>query len=136
MEASVKWIDELRFVGCSGSGHSLIMDANAGDTAASPMELVLLAAGGCSSVDVVSILQKSRQRIRDCEVRLRAERAPEAPKVFTRVHLHFIVTGEDLKVKQVERAVSLSMDKYCSVTCMLAKTAQVSHSFEIVAVPG
>jgi len=135
VEASVKWVDELRFVGCSGSGHSLVMDGNAGDTAASPMELVLLAAGGCSSVDVVSILQKGRQQIRDCEVKLQAERSPEVPKVFTRLHLHFIVSGVDLKEKLVARAVALSMEKYCSVTRMLAKSADVSHGFEIIDVP-
>jgi putative redox protein len=133
VEANVKWVDGLRFVGCSGSGHSLVMDGNAGDSAASPMELVLLAAGGCSSVDVVSILQKGRQQIRGCEVRLQAERAPDVPRVFTRLHLHFIVTGKALKEKQVERAVALSMEKYCSVSSMLAKSAELSHSFEIVA---
>jgi len=131
VEASVKWLDGLRFVGCSGSGHSLVMDGNAAESAASPMELLLLAAGGCSSVDVVSILQKSRQQIRACEVKLQAERAAEVPKVFTRLHLHFIVSGVDLKEKQVARAVALSMEKYCSVSLMLARSAAVSHSFEI-----
>ncbi|MOA37383.1 hypothetical protein D3C78_1589700 [compost metagenome] len=95
------------------------------------MEMVLMSVGGCSAIDVVSILQKGRNDVRDCEVKLTSERREEAPRLFTHINLHFIVTGKDLSDKIVERAVNLSAEKYCSVSLMLSKAASVTHSFEI-----
>ncbi|CUS48185.1 MAG: putative redox protein YhfA [Idiomarinaceae bacterium HL-53] len=131
MEAKVSWLHGLRFVGTSGSGHSVVMDGNGGDTAPSPMEMVLMSAASCSSVDVVSILQKARQQISGCEVDLKAERADTTPAVFTAIHMHFIVAGTDIAESHVERAVKLSADKYCSVSIMLGHSVNVTHSFEI-----
>lgn len=134
MEAKVKWQDNNTFIGRSGSGHAVVFDGNKeGSVAPSPMEMVLMAAGACSSVDVVSILKKSRQQVVDCEVSLSAERAETVPKVFTKLHLHFEVTGFDLSEKQVERAVQLSADKYCSVSIMLSGSVTVTHSFSVKA---
>lgn len=134
MEATVKWHDNNTFIGRSGSGHAVVFDGNKDNSfAASPMEMVLMAAGACSSVDVVSILKKSRQQVLDCEVKLSAERAETIPKVFTKLHLHFEVTGIDLSEKQVERAVQLSADKYCSVSIMLSGSVAVTHSFSVIA---
>ncbi|APC10078.1 MULTISPECIES: OsmC family protein [Providencia] len=131
MEARVKWVEGLSFLGESASGHQVMMDGNAGDKAPSPMEMVLMAAGGCSAIDVVSILQKGRNDITDCEVKLTSQRREEAPRYFVKIHLHFIVTGNELTEKTVERAVQLSAEKYCSVALMLEKTVEVTHSFEI-----
>jgi putative redox protein len=134
MEAKVKWHDNNTFIGYSGTGHAVVFDGNKDDSKApSPMEMVLMAAGACSSVDVVSILKKSRQHVVDCEVRLSAERAETIPKVFTKLHLHFEVTGYNLSEKQVERAVQLSADKYCSVSIMLSGSVAVTHSFSVKA---
>lgn len=132
MEARVSWVNNLTFLGRSGSGHSVVFDADReSNTAPTPMEMLLMSAGACSSVDVVGILQKARQDIRDCYVELSAERAETIPKVFTKLHLHFVVTGRDLSEKQVERAVNLSADKYCSVSIMLAQSVKVTHSFSV-----
>ncbi|ANE75104.1 OsmC family protein [Dickeya solani] len=133
MQARVKWVEGLTFLGESASGHQLLMDGNAGDKAPSPMEMVLMAAGGCSAIDVVSILQKGRHDVADCEVRLTSERREEAPRLFTAINLHFIVTGKGLNDKAVERAVSLSADKYCSVAMMLEKAVTITHSHEVIA---
>ncbi|WP_406664739.1 OsmC family protein [Gallaecimonas sp. GXIMD1310] len=132
MEAKVSWLDGNRFVGTSGSGHTLVMDGDNPGTGASPMELLLLAAGGCSSVDVVSILQKARQDVRSVEVEISAERADEHPRIFTHITLTFVVTGRQVQAKHVERAISLSMDKYCSVSQMLDKAATIAHQYRIV----
>ncbi|ACS84184.1 OsmC family protein [Musicola paradisiaca] len=132
MQARVKWVEGLTFLGESASGHQVLMDGNAGDKAPSPMEMVLMAAGGCSAVDVVSILQKGRQDVADCEVRLTSERREEAPRMFTTINLHFIVKGRGLTDKAVERAVALSAEKYCSVALMLGKTVHITHSHEVV----
>ena len=121
MQARVKWVEGLTFLGESASGHQILMDGNSGDKAPSPMEMVLMAAGGCSAIDVVSILQKGRQDVVDCEVKLTSERREEAPRLFTHINLHFIVTGRDLKDAAVARAVDLSAEKYCSVALMLEK---------------
>ncbi|MEX6226819.1 OsmC family protein [Providencia hangzhouensis] len=129
MEARVKWVEGLSFLGESASGHQVMMDGNAGDKAPSPMEMVLMAAGGCSAIDVVSILQKGRNDITDCEVKLTSQRREEAPRYFVKIHLRFIVTGNELTKKTVERAVQLSAEKYCSVALMLEKTVEVTHSF-------
>ncbi|HHL2500113.1 TPA: OsmC family protein [Yersinia enterocolitica] len=131
MQARVKWVEGLTFLGESASGHQVLMDGNAGDKAPSPMEMLLMSAGGCSAIDVVSILQKGRNDVRDCEVTLTSQRREEAPRLFTQINLHFIVSGKGLTDKIVERAVELSAEKYCSVSLMLGKAATISHSFEI-----
>ncbi|HPY41897.1 MAG TPA: OsmC family protein [Thiolinea sp.] len=136
MKARVKWLDHMSFVGESGSGHSVVMDgapeAGGRNLGVRPMEMLLLGLGGCSSFDVVMILKKSRQAISDCEVLLEAERAAEDPKVFTRIHMHFIVKGHNLATEKVERAVKLSAEKYCSASMMLGKTAEITHDFEVI----
>ena len=136
MKARVKWLDNMSFVGESGSGHSVVMDgspdAGGRNLAARPMEMVLIGMGGCTAFDVVMILKKARQPIEDCIVELSAERAEEVPKVFTKIHVHYIVKGKGLSEKQVEKAVHLTAEKYCSVSIMLAATATVTHDFEII----
>ncbi len=136
MKARVKWLDNMSFVGESGSGHSVVMDgapdSGGRNLAARPMEMVLIGMGGCTAFDVVMILQKSRQPIKDCIVELTAERSEEIPKVFTKIHAHYIVKGKGLSEKQVEKAVNLTAEKYCSVSIMLAATASVTHDFEII----
>ena len=135
MKASIRWIDQGRFLAESGSGHALPMHAkilgDQGSTAPSPMEYVLMGMGGCTCVDVVHILDKGRHDVRDCVAEVEADRAPEDPKIFTRIHVHFIVTGKNLKPEVVERAIHLSAEKYCSASIMLAKTATITHDFEI-----
>lgn len=131
MQARVKWVEGLTFLGESASGHQVLMDGNAGDKAPSPMEMLLMSAGGCSAIDVVSILQKGRNDVRDCEVTLTSQRREEAPRLFTQINLHFIVSGKGLTDKIVERAVALSAEQYCSVSLMLGKAATITHSFEI-----
>ena len=133
MQARVKWVEGLTFLGESASGHQILMDGNSGAKAPSPMEMVLMSAGGCSAIDVVSILQKGRQDVVDCEVKLTSERREEAPRLFTHINLHFIVTGRDLKDAAVARAVDLSAEKYCSVALMLEKAVNITHSYEVVA---
>lgn len=130
MEATVTWRDGLVFDGQSGTGHAVVMDGDKA-VAASPMELVLMAAGGCSSVDVVSILQKTRQQVAGVQCHVKGERADAIPAVFTTIHLHFLVRGTDLAEHHVERAVALSADKYCSVAKMLEASVQITHSFAI-----
>ena len=136
MKCRIKWLDHMSFVGESGSGHSVVMDgateAGGRDLGIRPMEMLLLGLGGCTAFDVVSILHKSRQQISDCEVEIEAERADTIPKVFTRIHLHFIVSGRALDASKVSKAVSLSADKYCSASRMLEKTATITHDFEVV----
>lgn len=136
MKARVKWLDHMSFVGESESGHTVVMDGSPDvggrNLAARPMEMVLLGMGGCTAFDVVMILQRARQPITDCIIELSAERADEVPKVFTKIHAHYIVKGKGLSEKQVEKAVSLSAEKYCSVSIMLGKTAEITHDFEIV----
>ncbi len=136
METRVKWLDNMSFVGESASGHSVVMDgppeAGGRNLGARPMEMLLLGVGGCSSFDVVSMLKKSRQDITNCEVKISAERAETEPKVFTKIHLHFIIEGNNLSEKKVARAIGLSADKYCSASIMMSKTAEVTHDFEMV----
>ena len=136
MKARVKWQGEASFLGESGSGHTVLMDGppESGGRNLGPrsMEMLLMGTGGCAAFDVVLILKKGRQDIYDCEVRIEAERAEREPKVFTRIHFHFIVTGKKLNPQQVERAITLSAEKYCSASIMLAKTAELIHDFEIV----
>ncbi|EKE77120.1 OsmC family protein [Gallaecimonas xiamenensis] len=135
MHAKVKWLDGMRFVGTTESGHALVMDGDNPGTAPSPMEMILLAVGGCSSVDVVSILEKARQDVQSVEVEIQGQRAEDYPKVFTDIELVFVVTGRQVQAKHVERAVNLSMEKYCSVSKMLEQAATVRHSFRIVELP-
>jgi putative redox protein len=136
MKCRVKWLDHMTFVGESGSGHAVVMDGapeyGGRDLGIRPMEMLLLGLGGCTAFDVVSILKKSRQAIVDCEVMVDSDRAEEVPKVFTRIHIHFIVSGNNLDPDKVEKAVSLSADKYCSASKMLEKAAEITHDFEIV----
>lgn len=137
MECRVKWIEGgMSFVAETGSNHALMMDgppdAGGRNLAPRPMELLLAGAGGCTAFDVVMILQKGRQAISGCEVSLQADRAESDPKVFTRIHFHFRVSGRSLKREAVERAINLSKEKYCSASIMLGKTAEITHDFEIV----
>ena len=131
MKCRVKWLDHMTFVGESGSGHAVVMDGapehGGRDMGVRPMEMLLLGLGGCTAFDVVSILKKSRQAITDCEVLIDSDRAEEIPKVFTRIHVHFIISGKGLDPVKVEKAVNLSADKYCSASEMLGKTAEITH---------
>ncbi|WP_319784292.1 OsmC family protein [Oceanisphaera sp. IT1-181] len=131
MKATVTWLEGMCFEGLSESGHKILLDGTNPGKGASPMEAVLLGAGGCSAIDVVSILEKGRQQVTGCVVELDADRAEQPPRVFTTLNMHFVVTGHDLSEKQVARAVSLSMEKYCSVMKMLDKALDASSSFEI-----
>lgn len=136
MKARVKWVEQVSFLGETGSGHAVLMDgspeAGGRNLGPRPMEMLLLGAGGCTSFDVIAILKKSRQAVSDCYVEIEAERATEDPKVFTKIHLHFVVKGKDIKAEVVERAIKLSAEKYCSASIMLGKTADITHDFEIV----
>lgn len=135
MEARVKWLDHMSFVGESGSGHSVVMDGSpehgGRNLGVRPMEMVLLGLGGCSAFDVILMLKKARQNVVDCEVRLNAERSDEVPSVFTKIKLTYVVAGHDLSEQQVNRAVSLSMEKYCSVTKMLEGSVDIGYEIEI-----
>ncbi|MGF6175213.1 OsmC family protein [Ensifer sp. 4252] len=136
MKARIKWVEERTFVGESGSGHKIVLGTASGPEGRtpgpSPMELMLIGAGGCSAYDVVHILEKGRQPIEDCSVELDADRAEEDPRVFTRIHMHFVVKGRGLSEKKVERAIALSLEKYCSASAMLAKSATITHDFVVV----
>ncbi len=137
MKARVKWVEQAAFVGESGSGHAVVIDGpeeiGGRNLGAHPMELMLLSVGACSTVDVLHILRKSRQKVSDCFVEVSADRAETEPKVFTRIHLKFVVQGEALTEAKVARAVELSAEKYCSASIMLRRGGvEVSHSFEIV----
>ena len=136
MQARIKWVEGVSFLGQTESNHSVLMDGASGaggkNLGPRPMELVLLGTGGCTAFDVVHILKKSRQQITDCVAEIQAERAETDPKVFTKIHFHFIITGTQLNVEQVERAINLSAEKYCSASIMLGKTATITHDFEIV----
>ncbi|SMN00419.1 OsmC/Ohr family protein [uncultured Candidatus Thioglobus sp.] len=132
---TVRWIDGMMMVGESASGHAVVMDGpeamGGKNLGIRPMEMLLLGMGGCTTVDVVSTLKKMRENVRDCQVEITAKRADEHPKVFTEIHLHFIIKGENLNDKKVGKAVSLSADKYCSASIMLGKTALLTHDFTI-----
>lgn len=136
MQNSVTWAGGAAFIGESGSGHRVVMDGppdgGGRNLGPRPMEMLLLGMGGCTVYDVVSILKKSRQPVTDCKVELSAERAATDPKVYTKIHAHFIVSGDGLDEKAVARAISLSADKYCSASIMLGKTATITHDYEIV----
>ncbi len=135
MKARIKWIENVSFVAESGSGHALVIDGapegGGRDLGPRPMEVVLMGTGGCTAYDVMHILRKSRAPVTDCVLEIDSERAAEDPKVFTKIHFHFIITGRGLKAAQVGRAVHLSAEKYCSASIMLGKTAAITHDFEI-----
>jgi putative redox protein len=136
MKAKIKLLDGVSFAGESGSGHTVIMDGppdlGGQNRGVRPMEMLLLGLGGCTAFDVVHILRRGRHEVSGCEVELDAERADAEPKVFTKIHVHFVVRGRGLTEKTVARAVELSADKYCSASIMLGKTAEITHDFEIV----
>ena len=136
MKARVKLIEGVSFVGQTDSGHAVIMDgppdSGGKNLGPRPMEMLLLGLGGCSAFDVVHILRKGRQDVRDCVAEIDATRADTDPKVFTRIHVHFIVTGKGLDPKRVEQAVKLSAEKYCSASIMLGKVADITHDFDVV----
>jgi putative redox protein len=139
MDCTVKWVgpEGMTLLAETESGHSLVMDGapdgGGRNLGPRPMETVLAGTGGCTAYDVVLILRKSGQHISGCEVRLSAQRAETDPKVFTRIHMHFVVRGKDIKPSLVESAIKLSHNKYCSASIMLGKTAQISHDYEIIA---
>lgn len=137
MQVKVKWIDGVSFVGESETGHAVVLDGapeNGGrNIGMRPMEMLLIGMGSCTAFDVVTILKKARQPIVDCVAEIVAERAETIPKVFTKIHVHFVVTGENLNEQQVARAVSLSAEKYCSASIMLQKACEITHDFEIKA---
>ena len=136
MKARVKWVEQVSFLGETESGHAVLMDgapaAGGRNLGPRPMEMLLIGTGGCTSFDVVSILKKSRQAVSDCYVELEAERAETDPKVFTRIHMHFVVTGKDIKPEAVEKAIKLSAEKYCSASIMLGATVAITHDFEVI----
>lgn len=136
MKARVKWVEGATFIGESGSGHAVVMDgppdSGGRDLGVRPMEMLLLGMGGCTAFDVVHILRRARQPIEDCVVEIQAQRADEVPKVFTHIHVHFVVTGRGLSDKQVARAVELSAEKYCSASIMLGRAANITHDYEVV----
>ena len=136
MNISVNWIDGMLMVGKSHSGHSITMDGppeiGGNNLGVRPMEMLLLGVAGCTMIDVVTTLKKMRQDLTNCETKLSAERAEEHPKVFTDIHIQFIVKGQDLDPKKVEKAITLSAEKYCSASIMLGKTASITHDFKIV----
>ncbi len=135
MKVRVKWVEDVCFMGESETGHAVILDgapeAGGRNIGMRPMEMLLIGMGGCTSFDVVTILKKARQDISNCVAEIDATRADEVPKVFTKIHVHFVVTGKNLNPAQVERAVKLSAEKYCSASIMLGKSAEITHDFEI-----
>lgn len=135
MKATIKWTGEVSFSGAADSGHTVIMDGSkesgGKNLGSRPMELVLIGMGGCTSYDVVHILRKSRQEISECIAEIEAQRAETDPKVFTHIHIHFVVSGKNLDPKKLQHAIELSATKYCSASIMLAKTAKITHDFEI-----
>jgi putative redox protein len=136
MKVRVKWVEGALMVGESGSGHAIVMDGPADhggrNLGMRPMEMLLLGMGGCTEFDVMMMLKKSRQDVTSCEVQLEAQRAETEPKVFTAIHAHFVIHGRNLNEKHVQRAITLSAEKYCSASIMLEKTAKITHDFEIV----
>ncbi|PHV10082.1 OsmC family protein [Chitinimonas sp. BJB300] len=136
MQARIKWIENVSFLAQCESGHAVLMDgapaAGGQNMGPRPMEMLLMGTGGCTAFDVVTILKKGRADIVDCDVMLEALRADTDPKVFTHIHMHFVVKGRQLKEEQVKRAISLSAEKYCSASIMLGHSVKISHDFEII----
>ena len=140
MKARIKWVEDRTFVGESGTGYKIVLGTAFGPEGRTPgpsaMELVLIGLGGCSAFDVVHILEKGREPVEDVVVELDADRAETDPKVFTRIHMHYVVKGRALSPARVERAIALSAEKYCSASAMMAKTATITHDFEVVDTTG
>ena len=136
MKARIKWIQDRAFMGESGSGHAMVMGSTTGpegrSVGPSPMEMMLMGLGGCTAFDVIHILEKSREPVEACVAELEAERAAADPKVFTRVHLRFVVTGRGLDAAKVERAIKLSAETYCSASAMIEKAAEITHELEVI----
>ena len=136
MKARVKWVEQVSFLGETESSHAVLMDgspeAGGRNLGPRPMEMLLLGTGGCTSFDVISILKKSRQAVSDCYVELDAERAEADPRVFTKIHMHFVVTGKNIKPEAVEKAIKLSAEKYCSASIMLGASVAITHDFEVI----
>jgi putative redox protein len=137
MKTRIKWIEDVCLLAESDSGHGIVIDGapeiGGKNLGVRPMEMLLMGLGGCTTMDVLSILKKQRQNITDCQIEIEAERADEIPKVFTKIHLHFIIKGYNLKQNAVERAINLSAEKYCSASAMLEKAAKITHDYEIIA---
>lgn len=138
MKAYIKWIEDRNFLGESDSGHAVVMGSKGGRSgvaiAPTPMEMILMGLGGCTSYDVVHILERGREAVTGCALEIDAERAGEDPKVFTKIHLHFVVTGKKLNPAKVERAIALSAEKYCSASAMLARSVAITHDFAVIEV--
>jgi putative redox protein len=138
MQATIKWVDGVMFVGETGSGHAIVIDGppdhGGRNLGVRPMELLLLGVGSCSSFDVVQILEKGRNNVSGCVAEVTAERVDAVPSVFSKIHLHFKVSGKALKASAVERAVKLSAEKYCSASIMLSKAVEITHDFEVIEV--
>ncbi len=136
MKARVKWVEGRTFIGEAGTGHSILFGGLHGDDGyrpgPTPMELLLIGTAGCSSFDVIHILERGREPIEDCTVDISGERAETDPKIFTKIHMHFVVKGRGLDRKKVDRAVQLSLEKYCSASAMMAKAAEITHEIEVV----
>lgn len=136
MKAKVKWVEDLTFLGESGSGHTVVMDGSkelgGHDTGIRPMEMLLLGMGGCTSFDMIQMLTKARQNIHDCVVEIESERSKDIPKVFTKIRVHYKISGKNIKESQVKRAIELSTEKYCSASIMLGETANITHDYEII----
>lgn len=135
MKARIKWVEEVMFVGESGSGHSVVIDGppehGGRNLGIRPMELLLQGLGGCTAFDVMMILKKARQPVTDCVLEIEAERAETEPKVFTKIHIHFIISGTGVSEKHVQRAIQLSAEKYCSASIMLGQVAEITHDYEL-----
>lgn len=136
MKARIKWVENVAFMAESGSGHALVMDGapdhGGNNLGPRPMEMLLMGMGGCTAFDVVQMLKKSRQAVDDCIVEIEAQRADDVPRVFTKIHTHFIIKGKGLKESHVQRAVSLSAEKYCSASIMLGQMAELTHDYEVI----
>ncbi|MEI7868661.1 MAG: OsmC family protein [Candidatus Methylumidiphilus sp.] len=138
MKARVLWVENTKFVAESGSGHSVVLDgppeSGGQNMGVRPMEMLLMGMGGCTAFDVIHILKKGRHNIQNCEIQLDAERAETDPKVFIRIHMHYVIKGKDLPDSAVKRAIELSAEKYCSASIMLGKSAEITHDYEILEV--
>jgi len=136
MTTRIKWVGDAMFVGESESGHAVVMDGppekGGRNMGVRPMEMLLLGMGGCTTFDVIHILKKGRHEITDCVAEISAERVETVPKVFSRIHVHFVVTGRQLKAAVVKRAIQLSAEKYCSASIMLEKSVEITHDFELI----
>ena len=136
MNISVKWIDGMLMVGQSDSGHAIVMDGppeiGGENLGVRPMEMLLLGMTGCTVIDVVSTLKKMREDVVDCQTQVSADRSEEYPKVFTNIHVHFVLRGKQLNPLKVDKAIKLSAEKYCSASIMIGKTAIITHDYEII----